>query len=188
MPTFIRSNAVQLALTIKKCWLYSCGAKPGRWAGSGGNKYVYNAESQEQDSKMFNSQVRRNTLPIWVWLISGLGICSFALVEKEWREWIALVSLYLKSDKSNSLLALFTKEQQKRFALLLFLKERQEQNEWIALFTFSDTRAIWSLWKNIEKPKSEFPNLINLCLDLSLFPIVQPARGSPPPSGAGRRS
>ena len=107
MPTFIRSNAVQLALTIKKCWLYSCGAKPGRWAGSGGNKYVYNAESQEQDSKMFNSQVRRNTLPIWIWLISGLGICSFTLVEKEWQEWIALVSLYKRTTEAIRSVALF---------------------------------------------------------------------------------
>ena len=29
----------------------------------------YNAESPKQYSKRFNCQVRRNTLPIWVWLI-----------------------------------------------------------------------------------------------------------------------
>ena len=31
---------------------------------------------------------------------------------------------------------------------LLFFKEQQEQNEWVALFTFSNTRAIHSLWKS----------------------------------------
>ena len=44
----------------------------GRWSGSGVSKY--NAESPTQNRrKRFNSQVRRNTLPIWVWLIN---LCS----------------------------------------------------------------------------------------------------------------
>ena len=33
----------------------------------------YNAESPKQDCKIFNSQRRRNTLHIWVWLIYGKG-------------------------------------------------------------------------------------------------------------------
>ena len=48
---------------------YSGGEMPGRRAGSGVGKY--NAESTKQDSKRFNSQGKRNALPIWVWLING---------------------------------------------------------------------------------------------------------------------
>ena len=59
---------------IRKCWLtvtvYSGGAIPGRRAGSGVGKY--SAESPKQDSKRFKSQVKRNSLPIWVWLIYEL--------------------------------------------------------------------------------------------------------------------
>ena len=33
-------------------------------------KYEYNAESPKQDSKRFNSQIRRNTLPVWVYYLS----------------------------------------------------------------------------------------------------------------------
>ena len=32
--------------------------------------HKYNAESPKQDSKRFNSQVRQNTLPIWVYNLS----------------------------------------------------------------------------------------------------------------------
>ena len=46
-----------------------CTAMPGQRAGSGVGKF--NAGSPKQDSKRFNCQGRRNTLPIWVWLIYG---------------------------------------------------------------------------------------------------------------------
>ena len=62
------STAVQLAWHIGN---YDCTAMPGRRAGSGVGKY--NAESPKQDSKRFNCQVGRNTLPIWVWLIYALN-------------------------------------------------------------------------------------------------------------------
>ena len=64
------------------------------------------------------------------WLFSS---CRSLL--KEQQERITLVALYKKSEMSKSFSS-------------LFLKERLEQNEQIALFTFSTTRAIRSLWKS----------------------------------------
>ena len=37
------------------------------------NMREYNAERLKQDSKRFNSQGRRNTLPIWVYNLSMTG-------------------------------------------------------------------------------------------------------------------
>ena len=38
--------------------------------------HKYNAESPKQDSKRFNSQVRQNTLPIWVYNLHMVRYCS----------------------------------------------------------------------------------------------------------------
>ena len=76
-------------------------------------------------------------------LKAGLGIRSFALL---------ILSLFCscrsfkKSDCSNSLLLFFSKRATR--AIRSKLKERLEQNEQIALFTFSNTRAIRSLSKS----------------------------------------
>ena len=49
---------------IRRCWLYSGGTMPDWWAGSGVGKYVQCREPKKRTAK-----VRRNILPIWVWLI-----------------------------------------------------------------------------------------------------------------------
>ena len=54
----------------------------------------YNAESPKQESKRFNCQVRRNSLPIWVYYLSMVGgeIHKFCLSqqsggrEHKWKE------------------------------------------------------------------------------------------------------
>ena len=66
------SSSVSLIILYKEMLTvhYSSGAIPGQRGGSGAGKY--NVEGLNQYSKRFNSQVRRNNLPIWVWLIYGL--------------------------------------------------------------------------------------------------------------------
>ena len=44
--------------------------KDGEWCRAGGQGQVLASNAKTQDSKRFNSQVRRNTLPIWVCYLS----------------------------------------------------------------------------------------------------------------------
>ena len=53
-------------------WPYKAMLTVQRWSDARVDKY--NAESPKQDRKRFNCQGRRNTLPIWVWLIYGVGV------------------------------------------------------------------------------------------------------------------
>ena len=69
---------------IRKCWLYSGGVMPGRRAGSGVGKN--NAKSRKQGSKRFNYQVRRNTLPIWVWIIYDIKTWTLNRIMPEYRK------------------------------------------------------------------------------------------------------
>ena len=55
---------------IRTCFVYGGGVMLGRRAGSGVGKYK--DESPKQGSKRFNSQVRRNTLPTWVYYVAIL--------------------------------------------------------------------------------------------------------------------
>ena len=68
-------SSVRLNLTFHCCTAYRAsttveGCQPACWVTCLQYRHEYNAESPKQGSKRFNSQVRRNTLPIWVYNLS----------------------------------------------------------------------------------------------------------------------
>ena len=72
------ASSVKLNLTFHYCTVQKRAGTEVEGCQTGGlghllqymRKYEYNAESPKQDSKRFNSQIRRNTLPVWVYYLS----------------------------------------------------------------------------------------------------------------------